>query len=455
MHNKLIKKPKILVVLPCLWDHQHLTNTLISEKHEIDFYGEELFKFPLKIFNSGYNYSRFLSRLKKYFVDNKYDAIIGTHDYVSCLISSKVSEDLGLPSPPLKNMLLCQHKYYSRIIQKEVAPHAVPSFNQVGPETSNKEIQEFNLKFPLFIKPVKATFSLMAHKVESLKELQKVIRIPFYKQYILKKMLRPMNELFMQYPEFEIDIYRFILEDHIEGKQFTIEALVNRHQVQFINTVDSVMYPNSVHFIGFVSPSKILKSVQERAQDITRKVIKATGLDNSLFNIEFFYNYKNDELKIIEINPRICGQFTSIHQMLLGVNTYQVQLDLATGIKPVLELKKGKFKYAAALALRTFEDKVIRRVPSEESLNRIYTRYSDCSINIFGQLGRRLSSEPQDEGSFVYALVNIGAQSEMELYKKFDEIRKLIDFEFEFESEKKLDQHINFKLNTLDKESNV
>jgi carbamoylphosphate synthase large subunit len=61
-------------------------------------------------------------------------------------------------------------------------------------------------------------------------------------------------------------------------------------------------------------PSKLPAHVQDKATSISIEAIKGLGLTNTTFNIEYFYNAKNDDLKIIEVNPRFSGQFGDIYE---------------------------------------------------------------------------------------------------------------------------------------------
>ena len=107
--------------------------------------------------------------------------------------------------------------------------------------------------------------------------------------------------------------------------------------------------------------------------------------------MEFFYDSKKDRLTIIEINPRLCYQFADLHEKIYGINTYRAQFELSLGRLENLNNMSSKYSHAGAFALRTFEDKKIKKLPSKTQIDKIHEMYPDSKIIIFGQKGRKLS----------------------------------------------------------------
>jgi biotin carboxylase len=67
--------------------------------------------------------------------------------------------------------------------------------------------------------------------------------------------------------------------------------------------------------------------------ELTRRLVAATELDHTCFNVEFCYDLARDTIHVIELNPRMSYQFSDLYRMTDGTSTYTVQLDLATGRK--------------------------------------------------------------------------------------------------------------------------
>ena len=59
-----------------------------------------------------------------------------------------------------------------------------------------------------------------------------------------------------------------------------------------------------------------------------------SGSSWTLWNIEMMYDAAADRVSIVEVNPRICGQFADLYQKVDGTNSYEIALALCTGARP-------------------------------------------------------------------------------------------------------------------------
>ena len=109
--------------------------------------------------------------------------------------------------------------------------------------------------------------------------------------------------------DFEIDGRFFVAEGFMHGTQVTVEGCVARGAVTIDGVVDSIMHPATSSFGRFDLPSALRSEIQDRMHDIARRVVAALGLDDCIFNVEMIYQPLDDSIRIVEINPRICGQF--------------------------------------------------------------------------------------------------------------------------------------------------
>ncbi len=95
-----------------------------------------------------------------------------------------------------------------------------------------------------------------------------------------------------------------------------------------------------------------------------------------------------------------------------------------------LAVIKTLFCIAASCVLRTFENKRVLSVPSQEEVNALVERFPDARIEISASPGKLLSDVMQDGNSFRYGLINIGADSHEELNAKFELCKSLLEFQF-------------------------
>jgi len=228
----------------------------------------------------------------------------------------------------------------------------------------------------------------------------------------------------------KLDAGYFLGEEILKGKQITIDGFVWNKNVEIMGIVDSVMYPETMSFERFEYPTKLPMSVQKNINTISRKVVEGIGLTNCMFNIEMFYDEKQDKISIIEINPRMSYQFADMYEKVDGKNSYDIQLKLSIGQQPIFQRRRGKFKTAVSFVKRLFEDKKIKRMPTAEEIKRLKNRFSEAILYTFASKGERLSGYLQDEGSFLFAILNLGGQSWNGVYSNYKQASTMLSFEF-------------------------
>jgi hypothetical protein len=166
-------------------------------------------------------------------------------------------------------------------------------------------------------------------------------------------------------------------------------------------------------------------------RDIAVRYLRGIKYDNSAFNFEMMYNPVTERIHIIEINARLASQFWDMFEKVDGSNPYDAILKIALGERPDFKHGLGEFPVAGSCVLRTFEDRLVKSVPGALELESLVAKYPDAKIEILAQVGKHLSDQIQDAGSFRYGLVNIGADSYEHLESKFEECSAMLTFEFE------------------------
>ena len=353
------------------------------------------------------------------------DGVISTGDYPGSIFASIIAHETGLIGPSPQTLLLCQHKYYARCAQQDCVASVIPNFALIDPNNSNHS--DVELAFPIFIKPVKSVHSIGAYQVNSPQELDYCI-----KRAMLPDMfLYQFNWFLQHYSSYTLDARYLLVEDLLEGVQTTLEGYVYQGEIEVLGIVDSIMFPGTISFERFEYPSSLPHCIQKRMIAITKKFIANIGLNNTMFNIEFMYNHRTNEIHIIEINPRMVCQFADLFEKVDGTNTYAVLLALAAGKRPVFTQKKGKHAFAASCVLRIFEDKKVLKVPSSQQIAELTEQFPDIRIRIRATEGQKLSYDLQDGRSFRYGLVHLGGSDREDTRKKFEHIKAQLNFIFE------------------------
>jgi biotin carboxylase len=191
-----------------------------------------------------------------------------------------------------------------------------------------------------------------------------------------------------------------------------------------------VMYPGTISFQRFDLPSVLPADVQARMAEIASTLMAGTGFDDSCFNIEMFYDATRDRIDVIEVNPRMSYQFADLYEHVDGTNTYEVQLALATGAPSRWRPGGGHHRFATSFVLRRFTDAHVVSVPSPDALAEIEGRYPGTVVKVLCAPGEKLSDHDQDVGSFRYCIVNMGAPTRDELFRRYADAERVLRFGF-------------------------
>lgn len=324
-------------------------------------------------------------------------------------------------------MIRCSHKYYSRVAQRESVPEATPWFGLVDPDRAGPVT---GLEFPCFIKPVKGAFSVMSGRLNGPEELAAFLARPAVRDF-LDGYLDMFNRLVAGLTRFEVDGRHFLVEELLHGSQVTVEGYCHDERVEIIGIVDSVVDPRTASFLRFDYPSVVEPLVQERMSELARRAVRHLGLRQTFFNIEMIYDEPADRISIVEINPRICGQFADLYQKVDGVNSYEVALSLATGEPPRVDGRAGDCAVAASFPLRIFEPAMVMRAPSPERIAEVEHSYPGALVWSECESGQLLADfeSAEDGKSYRYAIVNVGASSRSRLMQHFEEVRAALGYD--------------------------
>jgi biotin carboxylase len=357
------------------------------------------------------------------------DGVMSSSDYPGATVAAAVAQRLGLPGSPPEAVIRSSHKYYSRLAQREAVPQATADFDLVPVDRVSEAAA--NIRFPCYIKPVKGAFSIMSRRLDSPAELIAFLCRPAAHEFTTHYP-HIFNQLVRRFTSFDIDGSYFLAEQLLHGQQVTVEGFACRGRVDLLGIVDSVMYPGTNSFARFDYPSSLDAAVQTRMHEIARRVVEHLGLSNSLFNIEMMYDTSRDQIHIIEINPRICGQFADLYQMVDGTNTYEIALALATGGEGVCQPGQGVYRTASSLALRVFNPARVARAPSEDEVTAAESAIPGTRVWIECVAGDTLANFELDEDghSHRYAVINVGADSREGVMARGEQIQERLSYRF-------------------------
>lgn len=361
--------------------------------------------------------------------DGPIDAIVGYWDFPVSSMVPILCERHGLPSASLEAVVKCEDKYWSRLEQQKVCD-AHPAFALVDFEDPRPPAE---LDFPMWVKPVKSRSSELAFKVEDPEQFADAVAR-------IREGVHRVGEAFdlvlslLDLPP-EVDQaggQACLAEEEISGRQVTVEGYCFDGSVHVYGVIDSVQYPGSSSFLRYQYPSSVPPDVADRLVDVSSRVIRQVGLDNSTFNIEYFWDSERDRINIVEINPRLSQSHAPLFEHVDGVPNHQCMIDVALGRDPQLPYRQGPYKLAGKWFLRRFSDGYVRRTPSQQEISQVEREVPDTIVDILAEQGARLSDLPmQDSYSYELAALYIGAEDEAELEEKYQRCLEMLPFEFD------------------------
>jgi biotin carboxylase len=347
-----------------------------------------------------------------------------TQDYPGALATAAAAERLGLPGPSVASIVACQHKYLARRLQSRHVPEATPRFARLARRGCGCLPA---LELPFFAKPIRANFSFGARRVDSPADLAGCRR----RLDLPEGYLRPLRwALARSGHVVDGDAGDVLLEELLEGQQVTLEAIAASGEIRLVGIVDSAFFPGTLAFERFRYPSTLPADLQQRMLDVASRFMRAVGFDRGLFNVEFIADLASGAVRIVEVNPRMCSQFADLMEKVDGINTYEHAARVALGKPLRLRRGAGRYRVAASFALRVFEDGRAVRVPTPQEIERLERAVPGVEAYVWVEAGRCLSSLLQDEHSFSYGRVNIGARDEQELEEKREACLRLLPFAF-------------------------
>jgi biotin carboxylase len=364
---------------------------------------------------------------------SRVDAIVGYWDFPTSTILPILRQRLGLPGPSLEAVLKCEHKYWSRLEQRAVAPEVVPAFCAFDPFDDNAA-NRLDLAFPCWIKPVTAHSSYLGLKVRNKEEFEAALPCLRHGIAYFGEPLDAFLECATLPQEVaSLGGHACIAEEIIsKGSQCTLECFVLHNEVVTYGVVDSLREgKHRSSFQRYQYPSHLPTRVVERMVDATEKVVDRIGLDNTPFNIEFYWDRRADTLRLLEINTRISKSHCPLFWMVDGMSHHEVMVEVALGNRPAMPYRQGRHELAAKFMLRRFEDGIVTRTPAEEDVRTMQRKHPDAMLRLIVSQGMRLSDVwLRDSYSYEFAELFLGGTSQKQLLASYRDCLDILDFRF-------------------------
>ncbi|MBC7301001.1 MAG: hypothetical protein H5T78_08605 [Nocardia sp.] len=361
------------------------------------------------------------------------DAIIAHWDFPTSVIVPILAREWNLPSPSLDSVLRCEHKLWSRVLQRECVPECVPEFSAFDP-FDPYALAAIDVGFPFWVKPVKSHSSQLGFEVHDPDEFAAATEII---RAEIGRIADPFDQALahVTMPE-EIRVAgarTCLAEQIVTGTQAAPEGSMAGGEYQVHGMFDMRKDATGHSFAHLDYPARTVpKAVQQRMIEVTERYLRHVGYDDGCFNSEFMWDEDTDTLSLIEINTRISQSHSDLFAKVDGTSNHAVALDVALGHRPEMPHRKGEFAVAAQCMVPRYEDGVVVRVPDQEQIEALQRRFPGTVVRIEVHPGDRLSELPnQDPYRYKLATLYVGAADYAALEQRYRDCLDALSFEFE------------------------
>jgi biotin carboxylase len=414
---------KTLVLFNYDWDEREFARLSTSWPH--DSAGFDLFTFPSNANLVWFDMQRFVDRYARKAKANGWQAVVSNHEQFGALAAALLAEKMGWPGTSVNAILACQHKLYAREVLKRVCPEATPTYGvlpcKYGEPAPN------GLSYPVFVKPTKAAFSVLARTVASREELHAHTRFGWWELWVIRHLVEPFERVMRARIPQAPTAHSMMLEEPIDTAQYSLDGYALNGDIHALGCVDSIMYPGTQAFMRFDYPSTLSDAVRVRALDIARRFLREVNFTHGIFNMEFFYDEATDRLTVIEFNPRLASQFSDLYRRVDGIDLHEYAMALAHGIDPATLPKIEPVAGAASsFVYRSFDPGAVVAMPSDAARKKLRTTFPDSLLFEFPKDRGSIERDFKWLGSYRYGIMHLGGADEHDLRERCVEASALL-----------------------------
>jgi hypothetical protein len=414
-HASGATRPRALLLFDYDWDTAGFDRSASRYRFARD--GFDLFSFPSCLRLAFFDLDRFVDALCARHGDGL-AAVVSHHDQFGALAAAMVARRLGLPGTSPEAIVACQHKLHARHVLEAVAPEANLPHGLLACRIG--EAPPRGLEYPLFVKPIKAAYSVLARRVDDHETLARHVAFGPAEAWIIRRLVRPFDRVARRVPGIDVDAHRMIVEQPVEAEQYNLDGYVHRGEVRLLGVVDELMYPGTQAFRRFHYPSTLDPAIQARALDVARRFLGAVGFDHGFFNLEFFVEAGTGAIRVIEFNPRLGSQLSDLYLRVDGVDAHAMSLALACGRDPA-ELPRAQRRAgaAASFVFRTFDGATPPPQPDRARRDALARAFPDAVLLGFPRGGAALRRDYKWLGSHRYGVLHLGGEDERALQERY------------------------------------
>jgi len=415
--------PRSLVLFKYDWDIEGFNACAARYPH--DSAGFDLFSFPSNARLAGFDLGRFVDRLAARVPRRGWQAVTSSHEQFGALAAALLAERMGWPGTAVEAVLRCQHKLLAREALARACPDANVAFARL--EAAYGDPAPQGLRYPVFVKPVKAAFSVLARQVAERADLQHHTRFGPWELWVIRRLVEPFERVLRSRLPAAPSSHSMMVEEPICGQQYNMDGFVLDGTVHALGVVDAVMYPGTHSFMRFEYPGRLPAAARERALDVARRFLGEIGFTHGMFNMEFFHDEASGRLTVIEFNPRLASQFGDLYYRTDGIDMHAMSLALAHGRDPVAEPRVAPGAgIAASFVYRTFSGGRPPRMPGRARKAELAARFPDALLLEFPKSRAQIERDFKWLGSYRHGILHLGGRDQADLRRRCEEASRLL-----------------------------
>ena len=396
---------RTLVLFNCDWDQPAFA--ALAKRWPQAQAGFDLFSFPSNARLAWFDMGRFVALSAWWARLRGLGGVVSNHEQFGALAAALLAERMGWPGTPVDAVLACQHKLHAREVLQQVCPEANLAFARLDARYGGPVPD--GLQYPLFVKPVKAAFSVLARTVHSQAELHRHTRFGRWELWVIRHLVEPFERILRERLPQAGSAHSLMVEAPVDAPQYCLDGYVFEGRLHALGVVDVRMYPGTQSFMGFDYPSQLPAAVQARAADVARKFLAAVGFTHGGFNMEFFYDPATDRLTVIEFNPRMASQFSDLYRRVDGLCLHDITLALGQGMDPArLARQEPTAAVASSFVYRQFDARHRSPRPSRAQRAAFHKAYPDALLLVFPMSVREIERDLKWLGSHRFGIVHLG-----------------------------------------------
>lgn len=411
--------PRIGLLFSHDWDALGFGRSAAS--HRFDQAGFDLFAFPSNARLIGFDLARFAQGQARRARRRGWVGVVSHHEQFGALAAALVAEAAGLPGTPVQAVLACQHKLHARRVLQQVCPEASLAFAPLEADYGAPVPEHLppGLRYPVYVKPVKAAFSVLAREVASQAELHRHTRFGRRELWVIRHLVEPFERVARQRLPQAGSAHRLLLEAPVHAPQYNLDGWVWQGQAHALGVVDAVMVPGTQHFMRWELPSRLPAPVQARALAIAQRFLQAVGFTQGLFNLEFFHDPATDRITVIELNPRLASQFSDLYLRVTGIDPHAMSLAMAQGQDPATLPRRAPVGGAAAsLVYRSLHPAHTPPMPGAAQRAALQQHCPDALLFTYPRRGHALARDFKWLGSHRYGIVHLHGRDAAHLQQR-------------------------------------